>query len=251
MVQISESWLDPNRDRPKWLAVSGGDRLVQNIESAVQQLMASQKQHAPIRQELTAIQRKQANIDKDYDRMIRAGHGLLTALSELCDDPQERSAYLQARGELFPKGLSTMQQTYAEEAGEVTLTMARLSPESIALLKKIKLPGGSFWTVVVERWAHWGKELGILDEQRRILEQSGKGKDEMGLSRTEMLNARNRWIRVVRHLESSLELADVDQAIIDALMGPLERMAQKSLKKDRPGEVQRPLGTEEEKNTEE
>lgn len=231
MVQISEPWIDPKRDRPKWLVLQGGEALVGMIEKAHQGLLGTSKQESASRKELAAIQRQQAGIDTDYDRMIRGGFPLLTALAELSEKEAEREALLKARDELFPHGLVAIQRSYTDEAGEISLAEARLSADSIAVLKKIKILGGNFWTVVVERWFQWGKELGALEEKKRALEAAAAGKDALGVARSEALKARNFWIKVVRHLETAVEIAELDAEGEEAMLGALRSALKKSARK--------------------
>jgi hypothetical protein len=234
MVALTEPWLDPKRDRPKLEALPSTKALLPKIEAAYKGLLSTQKQDASIAQEIAAIQIEQASTDVVHDRKLRGSYLLLTALVELSEDEEQEAALLTARDELAPDGLSATQRTYAEEAGEIPLAKARLSPKSEALLKKIPVLGGKKLSNEVEAWFDAGKELGALEDKRRALETGGKTGG--GASRAEALRARNYWIKVVRHLETSLDLDGADESTTHAILGPARQAEKSAAKRGRKGE---------------
>ncbi len=212
MISISEAWLDPKRDRPKFEALSSGKGLLDVIQSAHEGLLATQKQNDPISREMATISDKQSRLDRRHDRKIRAVFHLLNGLAEASDDPNEIADLLAARDELLPKGLSATNESYLEEAGNVELAAKRLSAASRGLLKKIPLPRGiTLWTLV-EQWFAAGRELGTLEHQKDRLEATP------GSLAGNALHARNTWIRVVQHVESTLELERVSETIVGAIL---------------------------------
>lgn len=212
MVSISEAWLDPARDRPKFEALASGKGLLDLIRSAHEGILATQKTDDPVSREMTSISERQSRLDKLHDRKIRAVYHLLNGLSEASDDPNEIVAYISARDELLPRGLSATKDSYLEEAGHVEIAGKRVSAASKGLLKKIALPRGKTLWDVVEQWFAAGRELGALEHQKDRLEATP------GASASEALRARNTWIRVVRHIESTLELEGLSEEQRDDLL---------------------------------
>ena len=125
MISISEAWLDPKRDRPKFEALPSGNGLLEMIQSAHQGLLATQKESDPVSREVTMISEQQARLDKRHDRRIRAVFHLLNGFSEASDDPNEIADLLAARDELLPKGLSAT--TIAEAKSAVSMAMPMIS----------------------------------------------------------------------------------------------------------------------------
>jgi hypothetical protein len=234
MVQLTEPWLDPKRDRPKLEAHPSAKALLTKIDAAYQGLLSTQKQDATIAKEITRIQNEQAALDIVHDRKLRGTFYLLTALAELSDDEEQEAALLEARDELTPYGLSATQRTYAEQAGDIPLAKARLSAKSEALLKKVPVLGGKKLSSDVEAWFDAGKAIGALEEKRRALETGGKTGG--GASRAEALRARNYWIKVVRHLETSLDLDGADESTTHAILGPARQAEKSAAKRGRKGE---------------
>lgn len=212
MVSITEAWLDPARDRPKFEALSSGKGLLDLIQSAHDGILTTHKKDDPAAREIATISEKQGRIDRRHDRKIRAVFHLLNGFAEASDDPNEVAALLAARDELLPKGLSATKDSYLEESGNVEIAAKRVSPATKGLLKKLTIPRGSVWTVV-EAWFAAGRELGTLEHQKDRLEASAATG-----SAGEALKARNTWIRVVRHVESTLELEGVREDVASAIL---------------------------------
>ncbi len=212
MVSITEAWLDPARDRSKFSVIASGKGLLDIIQTAHDGILATHKQDDPASRAVSSISDKQARLDKRHDRKIRAVYYILTGLAEASDDPNEVAALMTARDELLPKGISVTKDSYQDEAGNVELAANRISAASKGLLKKIAVTrGGTVWSVV-EEWFAAGRELGTLEHHKDRLESTPGG------SAGAALQARNAWIRVVRHVESTLELEGVSHEISAAIM---------------------------------
>lgn len=228
MLSMSEAWLDSARDRPKLQALSSGKGLLDLIQSAHDGLIATHKKDDPVSREVSSISEKQSRLDKRHDRKIRAVYYLLNGLAEASDDPNEVMDLIAARDELLPDGLSATKESYLEEAGYVEIAAKRVSASSKALLKKITLTRGvTLWTLV-EQWFAAARELGTLEHQKDKLEANPGG------SAAEALRARNTWIRVVRHVESTLELEGAPANIANAILQQV-RLAEQDANK-RPAE---------------
>ncbi|MRG95930.1 hypothetical protein [Polyangium spumosum] len=222
MVRITEAWLDPARDRPTIEALPSGSTLLGKVETAHAGLLSTQKRDLSASKELSALSEKQAAADKRHDRKIRASWFVLTGFAEAADDPEDAEAILAARDELLPNGLSATKESYHDEAGAVELTEARISEKTRALLKKLPVPGGKAWNVV-EDWFEAGRELGQLEDEK---EKRTAAAGATSPSKMDALKARNFWIKVARHVETTLELEGASEVIVSAILGPL-RAAEK------------------------
>lgn len=225
MLSISEAWLDPARDRPKLQALSSGKGLLDLIQSAHDGIIATHKKDDPVSREVSSISEKQARLDKRHDRKIRAVYYILNGLAEASDDPNEVMDLIAARDELLPKGLSATKESYLEEAGYVEIAAKRVSASSKALLKKITLTRGVTLWNLVEQWFAAAREIGTLEHQKDRLESNQGG------SAAEALRARNTWIRVVRHLESTLELEGVAEKTAGAILNQVRLAEQEADKR--------------------
>jgi hypothetical protein len=174
-----------------------------------------------VSREVAAIQEKQSRLDKRHDRKIRALFYLLNGLAEASDDPNEVAAFLEVRDELLPNGLSVTKESYLDEAGNVEIASKRISASSQGLLKKITLRRTTMWTLV-EQWFAAGRELGALEHQKDRLEAKPGG------MAGEALRARNSWIRVVRHIESTLELEGASYELTSAILHQVRLAEQES-----------------------
>lgn len=219
MLSISEAWLDPARDRKLFESLASGKGLLDLIQSAHNGILATHRMDDPVSREVAGICDKQARVDKRHDRKIRAVYYLLNGLAEASDDPNEVAALLAARQELLPKGLGSTKDCYLDEANDVESAAKRVSAASKGLLKKLTIPRGTVWGLV-EAWFAAGRELGQLEHQKDRLEASPGG------SAGEGLKARNVWIRVVRHVESTLELEGASEAVVAAILGQVHRAEQ-------------------------
>lgn len=221
MLSISEAWLDPARDRAKFQELVSGKALLDLIQSAHDGILATHRRDDPVSREVAAISEKQSRLDKRHDRKIRAIFYLLNGLAEASDDPNEAAAFLAARDELLPKGLSATKESYLDEAGNVELASKRVSASTQGLLKKITLRRSTLWALV-EEWFAAGRELGVLEHQKDRLEAKPGG------TAGEALRARNTWIRIVRHIESTLELEGASDDLASAILHQVRVAEQES-----------------------
>jgi hypothetical protein len=234
MVRLTEPWLDPKRNRPKLEALPSGKGLLPKLDAAYQGLLTTQKLDTTLANEIARIQERQAETDATHDSTLRGIYYVLMGLAELAATDEDAAALLAVRDELFPTGLSATQRSYSEEAGEVSLAQARISPKSAALLKKIAIPGGKL-SNAVEAWFEAGRELGALEEERRKLEGAAPAKPGSGASRGDALRARNHWIKVVRHLETALDLDGASDETITEVLGPVRAAEKSAGRRGQPG----------------
>jgi hypothetical protein len=148
------------------------------------------------------------------------------------------------RDTLQPNGISATQKKYAEEAADIPLIEVRLSSDHIGFLKKIPILGGKLWEAV-QAWFGFGRELGVLDDERKKLEAAmASGTSEAGTSGADVVKARNQWIRVVRHMETGLELDGATEEIVQAILGPVRRAETDAARRVEPSKIEGTTDTE-------
>lgn len=221
MVNITAAWIDPERERPRLLSLKRCSVLLDDIEAAHEGVLKTHRKQKKTNDELAEIQEKQVALDQRHDRKARGTHAVLTGFADLADDPEDAALYLEIRDQLFEDGLKFTLASYADEAGEVRLARERLTPESKAALKALPTPGGNLLKAV-QAWFAAGDELGKLDARRARLEAEAK-QAPVEHPRGGQLQARNRWIRVVRSVLQMLELEQVDAETERHLLAPLQR----------------------------
>jgi len=218
MVQLSDPWIDPKRQRKAIEALPLAAAILPAIEEAHHGLLTTQSIPRSPRTSLAALQGEQASRDKRHDRKMRGTIGLLGALADLADDPDESERYLAVRDRLCPDGLKGTTKSYDEEAGAAKLLPERLDDADRKLLGKIAIPGGKL-ADAVDAWTTEARALGALEEQKAaLLRQESEGE---GARRADVQRARNRWIRAARALEANLLLTPQGAAAADDLLEPL------------------------------
>jgi hypothetical protein len=230
MVKLSAAWLDPARQRPLLESVPLVAAVLPKIDEAHRGLLDTQPRRAPapLEAELDAIQQKQVAVDTVHDRKMRGTFGLLTALADLTEDPSEAARYVELRDTVCPKGLKGTTQSYAEQAGAARLLPARLDAEDEKLLESIPLRGGRLKDAV-KAWTGAALELEKLEDEKAEIARQLEASE--AIRPADALQARYRWIRAARGLEANLELAEGDEATLQAILGPLYEAAKKAERK--------------------
>lgn len=149
--------------------------------------------------------------DATHDRVLRGLFLVLEALEVLASEADAKRL-ADARGHLFPGGLRMTQRTYAEEAAEAQRAPLRVTADDQALLAAIRLPDGRSGQDLYEEWLESCRALERVERRRLTLDAA---QAEVVLRQ---IDVRNRWIRIVRNLESVVELAGADgHAVLSAV----------------------------------
>ncbi len=222
MVTIVAAWIDPARERKLLEGLPRTAFLLPTLVEAHQLLVSTQSTELEGESnELPAVQQEQAEVDADHDRKIRGIYGALTAFAELVDNPDKAAQYLNLRDKLFPEGLAVVNWSYVDEAGEADLVEGRLSSADRTLLKQLPFPGGKLWDAHERRLAS-ARRLGELEHKKQELMRARESKEgRMGPS--DVIKARNAWIRTVRAFLGVLELEkNIAPEVRRRILGPLE-----------------------------
>jgi hypothetical protein len=221
MLNITGAWLDSERERSRFQALSRVAPLLPDVEEAHEGVQRAHRRDGSISNELIDIQDQQSEVDQVHDRKARGVYGVLTGFAELVDDPKDAALYLDVRDQLFPRGLKFITGSYADEAGEVNFARERLTSESKAVLRALPTPAGNLMKAV-NVWFAANEELGILEAGRAKLEAQ-VAEQKAGSVQVGQLRARNRWIRVVRAVLQMVDLQKPDADIERHLLAPLDR----------------------------
>lgn len=220
MLALSAAWTDPQRERPA-LEASVAAPLLPKLEEAHEGLVATALPAVvgESERELAELQTKEAELDRAHDRKVRGTYYMLTALSELADDPDEAESRLALRDALAPAGLAATQRTYLEEAGDVEVLPQRLDDKQRAELGQISSSKGRTLADEVDAWMSSARTLGELEGKRAEL-VAKRSSATVGRS-SSVVSARNQWTRVVNTIAQTIALVEITPRLDEAFVTPL------------------------------
>jgi hypothetical protein len=236
MLALSTAWTDPRRERGT-LEASVAAPLLPKLDQAHADLVATAQPAAvaEAERELAEVQTQEAELDQTHDRKVRGTYYVLTGLAELADDPNVAQSRLALRDALLPNGLSAVQRTYLEEAGDVEALDQRLDEGQRAELAKVVVGGGRTLADEVDAWTSAARKLGELEGKRAELaakRSAGASGERFSL----VTRARNRWTRVVKAMAQAIALDDaIAQRLDEAFVTPLRLAEAKADRKARAG----------------
>jgi len=213
MISLTESWV--REDTPERLLIESipdTQVLLPRIEQSHGAILAAQPAIDAAR--LSELQQEAGEADVDHDDLVRGLIGTLTSFVYLTKDPARRAALIKLRDSLFPLGLSLTQKSYREEGGQGALLKARLTPEMRSLLESLRGPDGTLLEAL-EQYLQKANRLREIEDLR-----AGPS-DGDGPTPSDMVAARNRWIRAIHAVMANLDLAEVDEETQARLLGPV------------------------------
>ncbi|MEO1272880.1 MAG: hypothetical protein AAFX99_32735, partial [Myxococcota bacterium] len=206
MVQITAPLVDQDKVRPLLESFPQTAGILGNLDAVHQSLITLQRQASQLEELFATLVEQMTKLDQTHDRKLRGTYMVLTGLAELVDKPSQGQLLIGLRDALFPNGLSDVNRTYREEAGNVVLLEQRLTDPIRQRLEALVLLDTNLLNEV-QALITAGKALGDKLEDRRQVEAQ-LANDSEAISPAQLLAARNAWIRTVRLLESNLELSD-------------------------------------------
>jgi len=216
MVTLTSSLVKPQSpERGAFESVPFLAVLLGKVEAVHNSLLSTQP-NGDEKKRAKDIQQELAIVDLRHDDVLRGIWYLLTSMSFLTQDLDERELYLSIRDVLLPDGLNAVQKSYVEEAGNALLTQQRLNDSYRQALRSVKTPVGNAYEFV-EEWFQLAAKLNELEQERAPKEENSTQ------SKQEHLKARNAWIKVIRSIQSISELLEVVPA---PLRDFLERVSQ-------------------------
>ncbi|MBA2664060.1 MAG: hypothetical protein H0U74_17350 [Bradymonadaceae bacterium] len=177
------------------------------LNRAYKNLAALDQKEGEVKAEFDRLSALLAEGDIEHDRYSRAVYRGLSYAAESADDPQQAARYLDARQYSHPTGLSVNQISYLEQAGNTHRIAERVTPELRALFASISANGTTV-EHCFDRWIVAGSLIGELEERRAAV---GTEEDKGRVSASDIVRARNAWIRAMSAFVASLELTDFSE----------------------------------------
>jgi hypothetical protein len=237
MLHISGTWLDSQ---------SPAHAAILNVPELAAKTPLLRKAHAALaaaaqpttNPRLAEISAEQAKLDLRHDSIIRGIFGICTSTAELLGG-DAGAELITLRDTLIPEGLSSMQKTYRAEAGQAVLLGDRLTAAIKTQAKAISVGSGpqkQSLLAYLNEWITLGIRLGSLeDEKVHLLAEQAEAASGMAL-----VQARNRWIRVVNATLADAELVEIDPSTYVTIFGPLLEAERKAESRSRTA----PAGTQ-------
>jgi hypothetical protein len=236
MLSITEPWVTPGPVQSLLLSLQLIAPMIPAFEIVHQALLETQRTHdTPGEMRLRQLDEQTRQLDHIHDRKVRGVHGLLTALSDLSEEPTSARHFLDLRDILFPSGLEVTDLSYLEEAMQARQLEARLSPDLRAAVSEIPVAGpppvaaqdpnnpdqpASLLTHV-KRMIDAGQRLGVSEAERVALEERllNEGKRT---APADVLKARHAWVRAVKALVSLLQVEHLSALQRRQILGALD-----------------------------
>ena len=218
MIAISESWVNPEKDRALLESHRLTAGLVPILAREHNALLRTRMSRLEMDDKQKELAEKAAVLDTAHDEAYRTLHGMLTSLAMMSGD--ERRARLdEIRETLMPEGIRDPQLTFLAESGTVEMATSMLSREMEALMRGIEVDGRSLMQLFNE-WVDAGSKLGNVERQRTQLAEMKGG--EGWLTGRDIQNGRYRWMRAVNALLALLELdSDISEQTKTRILQPL------------------------------
>jgi len=229
MVTVSAAWLDSKEERPLIASLPQAGPLLTSIEKVHNGLLQTQASGATIVSEISAVQSAQEELDTLHDRKTRGVFNVLTGFADLADDPVKAKALLALRDRIYTNGLKVVQWSYVDEAGEAALVDERIGAADKDALANLPTPDGSLKDHHEAR-IDAGKKIGELEKKKIALAATSPA----GASASEVVRARNAWIRTVTAFVAMLGLDDLTEEKENKILGPLREAERRA---DRRGET--------------
>lgn len=203
MIAVSGQWLQ--QDRAVLASQPALLHPLERIEEAHETLLMAQKRQGTVEKAVMELTQSLTAEDAYHDRKLRGVYYVLTGNAEIADDPRVREQLLAAREALFPLGLSSMQRTYREQAGNGKIAEGQFVGEVQASCDSIVLQGVSL-SQVTRDWLGAAQRIGDMNAQRNRI---AKDEDD-GIDAGEQHQARLAWIKAVNALLAMLDFTDFD-----------------------------------------
>ncbi len=205
MVERTSDLLSPETDEHKALvSFPLGKAMLPEIQSSYDGLIAAQP---PNDSAIAALTSLLTQLDGDHDELVRAIFDRFQSEIRLALDDETRERLVRACDGLLPKGLATIQLSYAEQAGEAKLRAARVDDEIDKTLGKMKTYDGRTLGALYARLQETATEIGRQEKRRAQLGEEGARVARAG-------DARNQWIRTMNALAAVIAAARLDEAPI-------------------------------------
>ena len=217
MIHTTQTWVDPKHRHQQLLsAVAEVAVLLNHLERAHQALLTLQPVTDP-----SAAGRARAleDLAAQHDDLVRAIYALFQVQIHLAQQFSDRQSWLRLRDAVFPEGLTVITRSYADEAGQAALAMARLSADDKDQLKAATLGKDSMWGLL-ERYGQVAQKLGEAATAHYT--------PTVNPRRADAADARNQWIRVVNAVLASIDMVPHNDELLREVVAPLREVERRA-----------------------
>lgn len=227
MLSNSQEWLTNPHLRRALEAHPLGSAMLVEIQAIHDRLSGTVSERNLLDDTLQRLTAELDVTDLVHDRKARGLHGLINALIEVSDDPQEIAMLTKVREALFPHQLRVVRWSYSDEHGAVVEMQERISAEVRAYLAEARV-GKTALLAFYEQWVAAGMRLGELTKKRARIQATVKRTGVVEPS-IDIKAARREWIRVIRVFLEIVAMLPLGDKMRRALLAPLERDVAQSL----------------------
>lgn len=218
MMHTTSTWVEPTHRHHQLLATSPEvAALLPHLTRAHKGILSCQPSAAP---SAGILARQVEELDAQHDDLVRGIHALFTALTFLAASPSERELWGTLRDKLFPDGLALVMRSFADEAGQAALAVARLTADDRKRMKAAAF-GATNLLGLFEQYGQVARKLGDAATAKATPPQAV-------VSRAESASARNQWIRVVSAILAAIEMTDKNEELIREVVAPLRDIERKA-----------------------
>lgn len=218
MTHTTATWVDPRHRHHQLLAAAPEVAvLLPHLTKAHKNLLSCQPS-MPIQS--ATLAQKADELDAQHDDLVRGVHALFSALTFLSASPTDRQEWLALRDKLFPEGLSVVSRSYADEAGQAALAMARLTADDRKRMKSMTFGDGNL-LALVDQYGLVARKLGDAATAKATPAAAVS-------SRADSAAARNQWIRLVSAILAAIEMTDASADIVREVVSPLRELLRRA-----------------------
>ena len=201
------------------------------LESAHQGLLDTQRVGSPtalIDAQLATLTGTSRAADQTFGDFTRGIQQIFGGVLAVVNDAEVAARCERVRDAVLPHGVNVVQWKYTDKAGEVEMAAARRTSEVNQVLDEVKLPGGGTLATVVEAWTAAGRTLGANESRRGELERERAAVTGEAVSGQDVLDARRRWVKVAQMLRADVEMAELEPAQVECVLGDLDRAIERA-----------------------
>lgn len=220
MLAHSTEWLEQDELRALLEFDPLGQSILVKVAGAHDRLRKQQHQRTLTLRLVERLRDELEQLDATHDGAARAVYFALTALLHGLSGDERVAAFSQLRDTLFPEGLSVVNRSYLDEAGEAVELEERVTPEMLTLLASVPFADRTLADVYRE-WIAAGKAIGQHAQQRARI-QASLSTDGTAAADIDVRSARRQWVATVVTFLRVLDLLDLPEKARETLVSPLQ-----------------------------
>ena len=158
-----------------------------------------------LEEQLQRLREQGGVLDERHDRKYRGTWYFFEALIELADKPETAQSLTALRDRIHPNKLPQVNATWAAESGNAATVHAEIDKDTRTQLTALHTVEGRNLLDEVMAWIKAGEALGPIAAEKATIEHRMEHPEEASQAGA-IHAARLAWIKVVRALESNLDL---------------------------------------------